>query len=485
MSKSIKKRTVSGAAWSAADAFLSYGVTFIVGIVLARILSPSEYGLIGICNIFILILNGIIDSGFSSALIRKKDATNVDYNTMFIVNMALSLLLYAALYFCSPLIAKFFEQPELVSLVRAMGLILICQSLSIVQYTVLSKRLDFKTKTKATVISGVMSGVIGIGMAFSGFGVWSLVGQQISKRFIYSICLWIFNKWWPNFSFSLQSFKYMWGFGWKMMLSGLLDHIWRELNQMVVGKFYSPATLGQYSRAGEYAHIFSTNITKVVQRVSYPALSELQDDTSRLVAAYRKVIKITMFVTSVGMLFMGAISEPLIYCLVGPQWHQASTFLPIICISLSLYPLHAINLNMLKVQGRSDIYLIIEIVKKIIAIGPLCLGIFVGIYWMLIGSVGIGIICFFLNTHYTGKKLHYSSWMQIKDVAPSYGLGFIIALSVYFIKFLPVSFFIILPIQIIVGTGVFFLICEKTQREEYKEVKSIATQYISRFKKRK
>ena len=237
-----------------------------------------------------------------------------------------------------------------------MGLILICQALSIVQYTVLSKRLDFKTKTKATVISAVLSGVIGIGMAFMGFGVWSLVGQQISKRLLYSICLWIFNKWWPNFSFSMQSFKYMWGFGWKMMLSGLLEHTWAQLYQVVVGKFYTPATLGQYSRAREYANLFSTNLTRVVQRVTYPALSELQDDVPRMMAAYRKVIKTTMLITAVCLLFMGAVAEPLIYCLIGPQWHQASTFLPIICVSLSLYPLHAINLNMLKVQNRSDIF---------------------------------------------------------------------------------------------------------------------------------
>ena len=485
MSKSIKKKTVSGAAWSAADTFLSQGVAFIVGIVLARLLSPSEYGLIGICNIFILILNGVIDSGFSSALIRKKDADNEDYNTMFIINMILSIVLYFALFFSAPLIASFFKRPELVQLVRVMGLILICQALSIVQYTVLSKRLDFKTKTKATVISAVLSGVIGIGMALMGFGVWSLVGQQISKRLLYSICLWIFNKWWPNFSFSMQSFKYMWGFGWKMMLSGLLEHTWAQLYQVVVGKFYTPATLGQYSRAREYANLFSTNLTRVVQRVTYPALSELQDDVPRMMAAYRKVIKTTMLITAVCLLFMGAVAEPLIYCLIGPQWHQASTFLPIICVSLSLYPLHAINLNMLKVQNRSDIFLIIEIVKKIIAIGPLCLGIFVDIYWMLIGSVGVGIISFFLNTYYTGKKLNYSSWMQIKDVAPSYGLGLIIAVSVYFFKYLPISNFIILPIQIVVGTGVFFLICEKTQREEYKEIKSFVLNYVHKIKRHK
>lgn len=482
---SLKTRTVSGVAWSAADLLFGNGVTFLVGLVLARLLSPDEYGLIGICTIFIVIFNGIIDSGFSASLIRKKDAGDADYNTMFIVNMLLSLLLYAVLFLCAPFIADFFKRDELVNLVRVMGVILILQALSIVQYTILSKRIDFKTKTKATVVSSIASGVIGIVMAFTGFGVWSLVAQQMSKHALYTVCLWSLNKWLPRFIFSMHSFRYMWGFGWKMMVSGLLDHTWSQLYQVVVGKFYSPATLGQYSRAKEYGHIFSTNITAIVQRVSYPVLSELQDDTSRMVAAYRKVIKTSMFVTAICMLSMGAVSEPLVFCLIGSKWHQAATFLPIICISLSLYPLQAINLNMLKVQGRSDLFLILEIIKKIIAVGPLCLGIFIDIYWMLIGSVVTGIISFFLNSYYTGNNLHYSSWRQIKDVAPSYGIGLLISVSVYFLKYLPLSYFIVFPIQIVVGVGIFFLINEKIQREEYVEIKKIAITYISKIRLRR
>jgi len=399
--------------------------------------------------------------------------------------MALSVLLFLVMFFSAPLIARFFSRPELVGLVRVMGLVLILQALSIVQYTILSKRLDFKTKTKASVAAAVLSGIIGIGMAIAGCGVWSLVGQQLSRYLIYTVGLWVLNKWWPKLRFSMASFKYMWGFGWKMMLSGLLDHTWQQLYQVVVGKFYSPATLGQYSRSKEYAHIFSTNITAIVQRVSFPVLSELQDDTTRMVAAYRKVIKITMFVTAISMISMGAVAEPLIYCLIGPKWHEAATFLPFICISLSLYPLHAINLNMLKVQGRSDIFLIVEIIKKVLAIGPLCLGVFVDIYWMLIGSIFTGIITFFLNSYYTGKKLNYSSWKQLKDVAPSYMIGLIIAVSVYFFKFLPVSYYIILPIQVFVGVGMFFLICERRKMEEYMELRAIVFSFLSKIKKNK
>lgn len=476
----LKDKTVKGVGWSAIDSFLGQGITFLVGLVLARILSPSEYGLIGLTTIFITVFNAIIDSGFSQAVIRKKDANNEDYNTMFITNMVLSVIMFLVLFFSAPAIARFFERSELVSLARVMGIILIINALSITQNTVLTKRIDFKTKTKASLISAILSGVVGIGMAFMGYGVWALVGQQISKQLTNTICLWVFNKWWPNFKFSRQSFRYMWGFGWKMLASSLLDTTWGQLYQVVVGKFYSPATLGQYSRSKEYSSIFSSNIQSIVGRVSFPVLAEIQDDKERLANAYRRIIKTTMFVTAICMISMGAIAEPMIYCLIGPQWHQAATFLPLICISMSLYPLHAINLNMLKVQGRSDLFLSLEIVKKIIAIGPLCLGIFVDIYWMVAGSVVTGFIAFFLNSYYSGKMLGYTSWMQLKDIAPSYGLALLIALSVYFLKFLTLSYWIILPLQIMVGVMVFFVVCKLTKMQEYNEVKGVAESILKK-----
>lgn len=482
---SLKDKTIKGVGWSTIDAFLSQGVTFMVGLVLARLLSPEEYGLIGIVTIFTSVLLGVVDSGFSNAIIRKQKATNEDFSTLFIFNMAVSLILFVVLYFCAPAIAHFFERPQLVPLVRVMGLLLILQALSIVQYTILSRRVDFKTKTKANVIAAVLSGAVGIAMAFMGCGVWSLVGQQLSRQFIYSVCLWIFNKWHPSFKISAESFRYMWGFGWKILVSGLIYNIWKQLYQVVVGKYYSPATLGQYSRSKEYPAIFSSGITNVVQRVSFPVLAQVQDDKTRMIAGYRRIIKDTMFVTAVVLIAMGAVAEPLVYCLIGPKWHEAATYLPLICISLSLHSLHAINLNMLQVQGRTDIYLYIEIAKKVVSIGPLCLGIFVNIYWMLIGSIVAGIISFYMNTYYTGKKLGYTSWMQIKDIAPSYMVALLVAVTVYFFKYLPVSNWVILSIQIIVGGGVFFLVCENMKLPEYVEIKGIAKEYLKKLKQKK
>lgn len=481
--QSLKNRTIKGTFWSAADALLGQGVSFLIGIVLARILSPSEYGLIGIVLIFTTVFYGIVDSGFSNALIRKIDVTNDDYNTMFFTNLCISILSYILLFFSSPYIAAFFERPELIALIRVMTLVLIIQALSMTQMTMLSKKVDFKTKTKASLISAVTSGVLGITMAYKGYGVWALVGQQLSRQTIYTICLWALLKWWPSLTFNLHSFRYMWGFGWKMMLSGILSNTWSQLYSVVIGKFYTPITLGQYTRATEYASLLSSNFTAIIQRVSFPVLAEIQNDEERMVIGYRRIIKTSMFVTSVCMIFMGATSEPFIYTLIGSKWHEAATYLPYICISMSLYPLHAINLNMLQVLGRSDIYLFLDIIKKIIGIIPLFLGVFISIYWMLISSVIIGIICFFLNSYYSGVRLHYSSWTQIKDVSSGYGVAFAVAISVYFLKYLPFSSFVVFVMQFCVGAVVAILVSEIFRVDGYIEVKRIAQQGVSKLLK--
>ena len=245
--QSLKDKTIKGVGWSAADAFLGQGVTFIVGLVLARLLSPDEYGLIGICLIFTTVLNGIVDSGFSNALIRKKDVTDKDYNTMFLTNMVISIVLYVLLFISAPLVSDFFHREELVALVRATGLVLFFNALSITQVTILTKKIDFKTKTKASLVSAIISGAIGIAMAFMGYGVWALVAQQLSKQLVYTLCLWSLNKWWPKFTFYTKSFKYMWGFGWKLLVSGLLNNIWNQLYQVVIGRCYTPSTPVSYT----------------------------------------------------------------------------------------------------------------------------------------------------------------------------------------------------------------------------------------------
>lgn len=483
MSDSLKDKTVKGVGWSAIDNVAQMGVSFLVSIVLARLLSPDDYGLLGLITIVTAVCTTLVNGGFTTALIRKKDITEDDYNTAFIVNLALSLLLYVIVYASSPFIADFFNREELVSLTRVASLGLIAGALSLVPQTRLTKRIDFKAQTKITLIASVTSGVLGIAMALLGFGVWSLVAQTLSNQVLRTILLWAIDRWIPKFRFSKASFQELFGFGWKMMLSGLLDTVWKELYQVVVGKFYSPATLGQYTRGNQFSQLLSSNLTNVVQRVTYPVLSNIQDDKERMVSAYRRIIKTTMFITAVGMFFLGAISEPLLYCLIGPKWHEAATYLPLICISGSLYPLHAINLNMLQVQGRSDLFLGLEIIKKIIALGPLLIGAFVGIMPMLYTNILTGIISYFLNSYYTGKFLGYSSWMQIKDVAPSYGIATLVAVSIYFLKYLPISNWMILPIQLVLGFFILIAVCQQIRMREFIEIKGIIQPYLKKIKR--
>lgn len=480
--ESLKNKTIKGVGWSAADAFLGQGVTFFVGLVLARLLSPDEYGLIGICLIFTTVLNGIVDSGFSNALIRKKEVTDEDYNTMFTTNMVMSTVLYVMLFASAPLVSDFFHREELTTLVRATGLVLFFNALSITQVTILTKRIDFKKKTRASIISAIVSGGIGVFMACWGLGVWALVGQLLSKQLLYSICLWILNRWWPNYKFSVESFRYMWGFGWKLLVSGLLNNIWNQLYQVVVGKFYSPATLGQYTRSRQFACLFSDNFTTIIQRVSYPALANIQDNKEQMTSAYRKIIKMTMFITVSVLFVLAAVSEPLIHWLLGIKWHESAMFLPLICFSMSLYPLHAINLNMLQIQGRSDIFLKLEIIKKFIAIFPILVGIFIGIYWMLVASIITGVISFFLNSYYTGKKLNYSSLTQLRDVAPFYVIATIVSFVIYFFKYLCLPNLCILLIQLFVAIGLFLIICHSLKLSEYLELKKIVLSVVRKIR---
>ena len=471
--------------WSAVENVTRLGVTFVVSIILARLLSPEEYGLIGILTIFIALFNAIVDSGFTNALIRKQDVTDADYSTVFYVNLVLSAVLATLLFCCAKPIAVFFERPELVELTKVMSSVVVINALAVVQRARTTKAIDFKTQTKIAFISSISSGAIGIAMAYLDYGVWALVGQQISNQLLSTIFFWRYNKWVPKLIFSWSSFKEMWAFGSKLLASGLIDTAWKEIYQVVIGKCYSPATLGLYTRAKQFADICSSNLTSVVQRVSYPVLSSIQDDKVRLKLAYKRVIKTTMLPTFVLMLGMAACAESMIQVLVGEQWIGCVPMLQIICTYGMLYPLHALNLNMLQVQGRSDLFLKLEIIKKIIAIGPLLLGIFVDIYLMLVGSLVTSLIAYYLNAYYSGPFLNYSIKEQVKDILPSLGVAMAMAIPVFVMSFSPMSPYIMLPLQLVVGTIITIGICKATKLPEYLEFKGIAISIINKIIKRK
>ena len=350
MSESLKHKTVKGVGWRFADNISSSGVSFLVGLVLARLLTPAEYGIMAMIAIFIAISNSIIDSGFSNALIRKTDIKRIDYNTVFFFNLVVGVILYVLLYFCAPSISSFFNEPILIPVTRVIGLVLIINSLGIIQRTIMVREIDFRTQTKISLIASLSSGGIGIVMAFYGYGVWSLVGQQVSRQLLNTVFLWLYSAWRPVCEFSADSFKCLFGFGSKLLLSGLLDTLYKNIYYIVIGRFYSSAQLGQYTRAEQFNTIFSSNLTSVVQRVSYPVLSSIQDEPERLREAYRRVIKATMLISFACMLGLAAVAKPLILLLIGEKWLVSVSYLQIICFAGMLYPLHAINLNILQVS---------------------------------------------------------------------------------------------------------------------------------------
>lgn len=481
---SLKDKTIKGVGWSAIDNVAGYVVTFVVGIILARLLSPEDYGLLGLISIFTAICNCFIYSGLGSALIRKKEITDNDYNTVFIFNLVMSIVFYGVMYLAAPIIADFFGRQELVALTRVSSLGLIIGALSFTQRTKLTKKIDFKSQAKITVFAAIVRSIVGITTAFFGWGVWALVAQELASGITTTILLCFYNRWLPTLHFSIISFKELFGYGSKMLASGLIDTIWNQLYQIVIGKFYAPSTLGQYTRATMFSNILSSNTTGVIQRVSFPVLSQIQDDPERLKDGYRRIIRSTMFITFCATLILAAVAKPMIFVLIGEKWLQAAYFLQIVCFSSILYPLHVINLNMLQVKGRSDLFLRLEIIKKIISVGPILLGIFISIYWMLIGSVIAGFIGYFLNAYYSGQLVGYSIQAQIRDVIPSLLIG----ASGAIVSFIPslaydilwqgeswsTAAIVILPIQIILGISVIILLSERTKPSEYIELKDIA-----------
>lgn len=458
--------------WSFADNLANSGITFLVGIVLARLLSPEEFGVLGMITIFIVVSNTIIDSGFSNALIRKNNANHIDYNTVFYFNLLISVFLYVLLYSCAPLISSFFHEPSLVIITRVLGVVLIINSLSIIQRTLFVKKVDFKTQTKISLISSLSSGLGGIIMAYYGYGVWSLVFQQIVRQLVATILFWIYSSWRPLWEFSYYSFKELFGYGSKLLFSSLLDTLCNNIYYLVIGRYYSAYQLGQYSRAEQF-NMISGNMIAVIQKVSLPVLCSIQDDDESLKKAYKKLIKLSMAITFSFMLCLAAIANPLIIVLIGEQWKDAILYLQIICFSGMIIPLHGINLNLLQVKGFSNLFLKLEIYKKIIIIIPIIVGVFYGVTAMLGVNVFVAFLSFILNSMYSKKIINYSTLEQLIDILPSFLISLLVALIVWFVNFWNLSAPITLFLQCNLCFFLNIYLHKIFRREIYNELKDL------------
>lgn len=470
MSESLKHKTLRGTLWSSIERFSVQGVMFVVMIIMARILTPEDYGLVGMLTIFIAISQSLIDSGFSQALIRKQDRSEIDNSTVFYFNIAVGVILYLILFFSAPLIAKFYNEPILVPLTRVISLSILINSFVVVQRALLTVNIDFKTQAKASFSAAIASGIVGITMAYTGWGVWAIVWYQITNLAVNVGLLWIFSKWRPQLVYSWQSFKELFFFGSKLAASGILDTLYNNIFLIVIGKIFKASDLGYYTRAQQFAAFPSSNLTGIIQRVTFPVLCTIQEDDERLQFVYRRFLRLSAFLIFPLMIGLAAVAKPLVLLLLKEQWEFAATLLSIICLSMMWYPIHSINLNLLQVKGRSDLFLKLEIVKKCVGIVILCGTIPLGIVAMCWGTVLSSLISLIINTHYTGKLIQVGFLKQMKDLTPSllysFSMGAIVLGAIQFVKGDALQ----LTIGIILGIIYFIAITSVTRSKDRREL---------------
>lgn len=437
------------------------GVSVLVTVFLARFLTPSDFGLVAMVSVFFAFANTIMEAGFRQALIRKKNVTQIDYSTMFFVNLGLGIIAYLSLFFCAGFIAQFYNEPRLVALVRIVGLVVIINSFQIIQVVDLTRHLNFKTQFKVTVPASLLSGLVAVVMAVSGYGVWSLVTQMVLAPFITTISLWWANSWRPTLEFSRRSFSELFGFGSKMFLSGLLELLFQNVYVIVIGKLFSPTVTGYYFFAMKMRDIILEQFSGSIQKVTYPALSSIQDDDVRLKNGYRKVIQATAYTIFPIMILMIVTARPLFAVFLSDKWIPAVPYMQLLCLAGIMYPLHIVNLNILQVKGRSDLFLYLEIVKKVMISVVLLISARYGIMSILIGQVITSILAYLPNSFFSSRLIGYSMKEQLCDVLPILGVALLAGTAGYFTERCllnligPLWIFLI---QCVVSVGLYFVL---------------------------
>ena len=426
MPDSLKQKTVSGVSWSLIEQVLARGINFIIGIILARLLSPTDFGLVGMLGIFIGISQLFIDGGLASALIQKKSPSDKDFSTVYIINMSMSLVVYFVLFFIAPFVAAFYNQPLLKPLLRTLSISLLIGSLASVQSTLLSIRVDFKHKTIISVISSIFSGSIGIACAFKGMGVWALTAQTIASSAAITILTLMFVRWIPKLVFSKESFRNLFSFSSKILAASLISTIYGNAYPMVIGKRFSAAEVGLYSRAGQFPGVANGTISGALGKVAFPIFSKIQDDDERLLSAYEKYIQLAYFILFPLLFGLCGCAKPLVSLLLTDKWLACVPLMQILCFATITDCLTTINLNLLYVKGRSDYVLKLEIIKKSIAFVILFISMFFNVKVMCFGQVLYAFISLYLNTYYTKRLLDYSFVKQIKVLIPNFLIALVV-----------------------------------------------------------
>lgn len=414
----LKQKTTNGLKWSAIERLTTQAVQLGVMLILGRMLGPTVFGLIGMLAIFIAISQTLVDSGFSNALIRKKTKSESDYATTFYFNIFISFLCYIILYISSPYIADFYKQPQLEILTKIQGLVVIVNAFSIIQRTKLTIDMNFKAQAKASLLSIFLSSILSIYIAYLGFGIWALIIQILSFSLINTVLLNIYLPWFPKKRFSKRSFNYLFGFGSKLLLSSLIDTIYNNIYQIIIGKIFSASQLGLFSQAKNLSYIPSMTLTSVIQRVTYPMLSHVRNNKIEFDSIYLLTLRLTAVIVFPLLMGIGIIAQPFILIILGEKWSDTATLLSILCIGYMLYPIHSINLNLLQVKGRSDLFLKLEIIKKTLVTIVLIITVPLGIDAICIGIVIQSYLALLINTYYTGKLTSINIKKQCKSLFP-------------------------------------------------------------------
>ena len=448
---SVASKSIHGIIWSAVERFSLQGVQFFIGVVLARLLSPSDFGMIGMLSIFMSVSQTLIDCGFSNALIRQKEVLPKDFNTAFLVNFSISAMIFTILFFAAPFVASFYNMPELQPVMRVFCATLIINALFTIHKVKLTRNVDFKTQSKVSFLAAILSGLLGIFLAYSGYGVWSLVYQAVCNSVLNLVLMIVWLKWFPSPVFDRDSFHSLFGFGSKLLIAGIISSIYSNLYNIVIGKQFSAINLGYYTRADQLGNFPSQNVSSILSRVTFPILSQLQDEPDRLRSIYIKYLQMSCFVVFPLMMGLAALAKPLIILLLGEKWLPSVVLLQILCFGLMLDPICNINLNLLYVKGRSDLVLKLEIVKKVIAVVILIVSLPFGLVGLCLGRAIYGVIATILNMTYTKNFIDLSMWGQAKIVLPSLILSILMASGSYSVTLADACYGLQLSLGILVG----------------------------------
>ena len=429
-----KQQTFISVLWALADNIGVRALSFLSMMLLARWLGPEEFGLIGMITVFISLGQTLVVSGLTTSLIRTKEASTSDFNTVFYINVVLSVVIYAIIYIIAPFIALFYEQHILIQVIRVYSIVFLLTALSAVQTAILNKAMDFKKIASLSMPSTILGVIAGLYLGYNGYGVWSIVALYLTTEVTRTLLLWFFVDWKPALHFSREKFKIHFGFGYRLTLSSIIDVAFQNIYNIIIGKFFSVRTLGYFERSRRFCEYPSSSFTGIMIKVTFPLLARLQDEPERLAIVYKKILRFSFFIIAPVMLGSAALAKPIFLLVLGPEWKPAVLFYQILCLAMMFYPIHAFNLNILNVYGRSELFLKLEVAKKAISIIGIILALPFGVIGLVWSNVFTSVMALGVNMYYSGKKIHYSIREQLADIMVTFLIAATVAVLMYYLQ---------------------------------------------------